>query len=103
MLTQAALKFDSMPWVEVSDLARQKSVQLADRAIRILELKAGFAEPDWCQRGHVGFVIAGKLRIDIDGQEEVFSAGDGLLIPEGKKHRALPHDENVTLFLVDEL
>ena len=47
-------------------------------------------EPHWCEKGHIGYVLEGRMEITFGGDggdKVVFNPGDGLLIPNGTRHR----------------
>ena len=96
--------FDSLPWVSPLPGARFKSHEQAGRALRLLELTRGFVEPDWCTKGHIGYVLAGEMEVDFDGDVVRYSAGDGLFIPAGEddKHMAKVLSDVVRLILVED-
>jgi mannose-6-phosphate isomerase-like protein (cupin superfamily) len=46
-------------------------------------------EPHWCEKGHVGYILEGRIEIRFDTVTLIFDRGDGILIPPGKEHRHL--------------
>jgi hypothetical protein len=62
-MTSSPLKiaFHEIPWEEVAPHARQKSMSSGDTLFRLLEFSPGFIEPEWCEKGHRGFVVSGTL------------------------------------------
>jgi uncharacterized protein YjlB len=95
--------FESLAWEDLAAGARQKVFRSGDTVLRLLEFTSGFAEPDWCLRGHAGLVLEGELNVDFDGSVVHFAAGDGLLIPSGPDHRhkAIVISEITRLVLVE--
>lgn len=59
--------------------------------IRLVEFSDEFNEKDWCTKGHVGYVLEGRLLIDFDGTVTEFTTGDGLFIPKGEGNRHRGH------------
>ncbi|MHC4499416.1 MAG: cupin domain-containing protein [Planctomycetota bacterium] len=57
------------------------------RKLRLVEFSKEFVEPDWCSRGHIGYVLEGQMEVNFDGKVIVFGPGDGIFIPAGEKHR----------------
>lgn len=49
--------FDSLAWQEALPGARFKVFGDGRKQMHLLELTSGFVEPDWCEKGHVGFVL----------------------------------------------
>ena len=96
--------FDSLPWQSPSKGARYKAFQQGNRRLRLLEFSRGFVEPDWCMKGHIGYVLDGELDIDFNGDPVHFSAGDGVFIPPGteNKHMAKVLTDVVRLILVED-
>jgi len=41
--------------------ARSKFFQQEDKQIRLVEFTDEFVEPDWCEKGHIGYVLEGTL------------------------------------------
>ena len=37
--------------------------------MRLLELSGDLEHPDWCLKGHIGFVVEGSFVLDINGKE----------------------------------
>jgi quercetin dioxygenase-like cupin family protein len=96
--------FDALEWQEGLPGARFKAYGDGRKRMRLLELSAGFVEPDWCDKGHAGIVLAGELEIDFDGRVVRYGEGDGILIPAGAsaRHKARPLTPSVRLFLVED-
>ena len=93
-----------MPWEVWTPFARSKLVELDHERLRLLELRRGFEEPDWCVKRHVGYLLAGELEVRFTDHAIRLAAGDGLFLPQGDatKHRAHVLSELVQLFLVEE-
>jgi len=96
--------FASEPWETAGVGARSKAHEDGGKRIRLLELTDEFSECDWCLRGHIGYVLEGRMEVDFSGQVVVFGPGDGVFIPAGEqhKHRARALTETVRLILVEE-
>ncbi len=69
----------------------QKIFTDGNRRIRVLRFEYGFVEHDWCTKGHIGYVLSGKMTIDFNGVLKTFSQGDGLWIEAGEacKHKVI--------------
>jgi len=98
------VNFDSIPWQSPLKGARHKAFQQGNRKLRLLEFSRGFVEPDWCIKGHIGYVLDGELDINFNGTLVRFSAGDGVFIPAGteNKHMAKVLTDVVRLILVED-
>ena len=78
--------FASMPWDQPATGARCKAYEQDGRRLRLVEFTRNFIEPDWCTKGHVGYVLEGRMELDFHGERVAFGPGDGLFIPTGAKH-----------------
>ena len=76
-----------MEWEFPARGARFKAYEQGGRKLRLVEFSKEFVEPDWCTKGHIGYILEGQIEIDFDGEKEVFSPGDGLFIPAGEEHK----------------
>jgi ethanolamine utilization protein EutQ (cupin superfamily) len=86
-MTTYRLDFESTPWDTPAKGVRVKIHQLDGKQLRLVEFTSDFVELDWCEKGHIGFVLEGQLQIDFNGRQVVFSPGDGLVIPAGEEHK----------------
>ena len=97
-------RFSDTSWQDVGDSARQKLIDDGEKRVRLLKLDPGFQEPDWCTRGHTGYIIDGTLEMEFpEGDKVVFSAGDALLLSSGMPHKARTGAGPALLFLVDDI
>jgi hypothetical protein len=98
------IDFDSMEWQNVRQGVRHKVYCEGSRQIRLVEFATSEGDPRWCDLGHIGFVLAGGLEIDFNGQVLSFSAGDGLFIPSGaaNSHRGLAIRPGTRLVMVED-
>ncbi len=96
--------FKKIPWENPAPGARFKAFRNNDQQLRLVEFSKEFEEPDWCTRGHVGYVLEGHMEIDFSGKWVTFKAGDGVFIPAGDthKHKAKVVSERVRLILVED-
>lgn len=74
------------------------------RKIRLVEYARDFIEPDWCRKGHIGYVIEGEMEIDYHGTAVRYQTGDGIIIPSGEenRHKARILSEKAKVFLVED-
>jgi quercetin dioxygenase-like cupin family protein len=68
--------------------ARIKAEQADGRRVRLIELGPGFVEPQWCEKGHAGYVVSGQYVTDLDGDMWTLRAGQGFILPPGTRHRS---------------
>ena len=100
------IDFDALPWNEPANGVRFKSKVNGNQQVRLVEFSYGFVEPDWCLKGHAGYVINGEFANNFSGTIERYKAGDVIFIPKGEKdkHKAiLGKGEKVTLLLFELL
>lgn len=81
------INFENMPWEEVLPGFKQKKVLEGNTIIRLVELDAGFVEDGWCMKEHSGYIIKGKLIVQIENKETIFEKGHALLLLKNTKHR----------------
>ncbi len=86
-MEQYRTDFESMPWESPADGIRFKAFERNARKLRLVEFSKEFIEPDWCTKGHIGYILEGQMEIDFDGDKEVFGPGDGVFIPTGQEHK----------------
>ena len=98
------IEFDKLPWNTPADGVRFKAFLNGNQQIRLIEFSEGFIEPDWCRKGHAGYVLDGEFAIDYDGKIERYKKEDVLFIPKGEqsRHKAiLGKSEKVMLLLFE--
>lgn len=97
--------FDSIEWQEAMAGARFKVFSDGKKQMRLLEFTSDFVEPQWCEKGHIGFVLNGELEINFDGKIVHYIQGSGIFIPTGAltKHKARSVTPFVQLFLVEDM
>ncbi len=102
---QHRVLFDTLGWQNGIQGARFKVFQNGTKQLRLLELTREFIEPEWCEKGHAGFVVQGELEIDFQGKSVRYPQGVGIFIPAGlaSAHKARSITPSVLLFLVEEI
>ena len=86
-MEQYRIDFESMEWESPARGVRFKAYEQGGRKLRLVEFAKEFVEPDWCTKGHIGYILEGQMEIDFNGEKKVFSPGDGVFIPAGEKHK----------------
>jgi quercetin dioxygenase-like cupin family protein len=81
------INFDQIEWDNKSAGMRVKRITRNGKHIRLVEIGPDSGEANWCEEGHIGYVLEGELETNVNGSVERLSAGDGLFIPDGKKYR----------------
>ena len=80
------IDFQALPWQTPMAGLRFKAASRGTRQLRLVEY-AREMEPHWCEKGHIGYVLHGRLEIRFDRETVVFNAGDGVFIGPGPEHR----------------
>ena len=83
---QYKVDFGSVSWVQPAAGVRFKAHEQDGRRLRLAEFSRDFVEPDWCTKGHIGYVLEGEMEVDFQGKVVTLRAGDGLFIPPGIEH-----------------
>jgi quercetin dioxygenase-like cupin family protein len=97
--------FENMEWQQIRPDVRQKVQCKGSRQIRLVEFDTSDGAEDWCEAGHVGYVLSGALSISFNGEIVSFGAGDGLFIPSGasSKHRSVAITSGTRLLMVEDV
>ncbi len=95
--------FGSMPW-EQGAHPREMKKTLLGRGVGLLEFAPGFADPEWCERSHVMYVVEGMLELEFDEGIATLSAGQCGVLDRGTRHRAKNSgDEPAVIFVVSDI
>jgi quercetin dioxygenase-like cupin family protein len=86
-MEKCKIDFESMSWKTPVVGVKFKAHEQNGRKLRLAEFTKEFVEPDWCTKGHIGYVLEGQIEIDFDGKKVIFYAGNGIFIPAGEKHK----------------
>ncbi len=104
-MEQYRVMFDSLEWQSSIHGARFKAFRSGDKQLRLVEFTDQFVELEWCEKGHIGYVIQGELEIDFHGHLVRYPEGSGIFIPAGSAsgHKARSITPAVLLILVEEI
>ena len=104
-MRKCKVDFATLDWESPMHSVRFKAHEQGRRKLRLVEFSRDFVEPDWCMKGHIGYVLEGEMNMDFDGDIVHFAPGDGLFIPagEGSKHIAKVLTDVVRLILVEDV
>lgn len=92
---------DGLAWRDTAPGLREKKYESGERCFRLLEFRESFREPNWCTRGHTGYVLSGEIVVCIEDQLITYRQGNVLDIPEGIRHRHHSTTETAVLFLIE--
>ena len=93
-MTPYRINFESMAWESPMVGVRFKAYEQDGRRLRLVEFTKEFVESDWCTKGHIGYILEGRMEIDFDGKVIVFGPGDGVFIPAGFCYQRLSKNED---------
>ena len=102
---QYRIDFKNVPWDAPAAGVRCKVHEQSGRRLRLAEFTREFEEHQWCTKGHIGYVLQGRMQIDFDGRVITLGEGDGLFIPPGEshKHKARVLTDRVKAILVEDV
>ena len=98
------IRFDDTPWDQVRPDVRQKVHCDDARIVRLVEFDTTDGPEDWCEAGHIGYVLEGALSVSFNGEVISYVAGDVMLIPAGPstKHRATSITQGTQLLMIED-
>lgn len=100
------IDFQKIDWENPASGIRQKVFIKDNQRIRLVEFSDSFVEKKWCTKGHVGYVLDGRIFIAFNKREIEFSIGDGIFIPEGEanKHMGrIANGERAVIILFEKI
>ncbi|MGH7973361.1 MAG: cupin domain-containing protein [Limisphaerales bacterium] len=99
------INWDCLPWITPMPGVRFKAFEQDGRKLRLVEFARGFKEPDWCRKGHIGYVLKGEGELQFSDQTISLKSGDGIFIPAGEEHKHILHviGGDIQVVLVEEL
>lgn len=80
------VRFDELAWQSPASGLRFKACRSAGKQLRLAEFTPEFREAEWCEKGHVGYLLEGILEVRFRSVTVTYRAGDALLIPAGFEH-----------------
>jgi quercetin dioxygenase-like cupin family protein len=79
-----------------------RTVQQGNIRVRIVEYSPGYLADHWCSRGHVLYVLAGKLVTELeDGRRFTLLPGQSYQVADGEEPHRSRTESGATLFIVD--
>lgn len=102
---QYRIDFDEMPWDTPAVGVRSRVHAQGGRKLRLAEFTREFVERQWCTKGHIGYVLQGRMEIDFGERVITLAEGDGLFIPAGErhKHKARVLTDRVRVILAEDV
>jgi len=98
------VEFKSIPWVSQTEGMRQRSYRAGSRQLRLVEYSKDMP-PHWCEKGHFGYVLDGRIEIKFDKEVHTYFPGDGIFLPSGQAHRHVARalTDTVTVIFVEDI
>lgn len=103
-MLQYRVNFDDLDWENPLEGIKCKIFKQRDRQLRLVEYSKEMPL-HWCENGHYGYIIDGRLEIEYQDEKVIYQNGDGVFIPNGKehKHRAKVLSEIVKVVFVEDV
>lgn len=105
------LPFTAIDWPSVepsvvageTGTASQRQFTIGDLSIRLVAYSSGYRADHWCDKGHVGHVVAGALEIVLeDGRRFPMRTGMSFAVSDfGDSPHRVETADGATVFLVD--
>jgi hypothetical protein len=86
-MSEFLIDFKKLKWEKKYPGQRQKTYTRGNQRLRLVELSDEYHEEEWCEKEHIGYVIAGRIIIDFNGESLSFNEGDGIFIIGGRENR----------------
>jgi hypothetical protein len=103
--TKRRVDFGKLAWRKKAAGAPEKRYTKNGRVLRLVRYTDQFTEVDWCEKGHVGMVLSGRIVLDFGNEKVEYKAGDALFINSGDrdKHKAeIAPGEEATVLLFED-
>jgi len=79
-----------------------QTVEIGNIRVRVVEFTRGFKAPDWCNRGHVVYVLEGEIVMELDdGREFKLSKGMSYQVAQDSEVHRSYSEKGAKLFIVD--
>jgi hypothetical protein len=89
-------------WKTVMPGMRTRTADHEDGTLRLVEYTRRMW-PHWCVKGHLGCVLAGRMRIRYAQRSLILRPGDPFIIPAGRRfrHMGIPLTPKVSVLMVE--
>ena len=72
-MEQCKIDFTSIPWETPADGVRFKAYKQDGSQVRLVEFTDKLVETDWCKKGHIVYILEGRLEVNFDSNVVVGS------------------------------
>ena len=99
------VRFADVEWQSPGEFMRHKVFDCGAQRMRVMELQRGMQHPEWCPKGHAGYILEGKLSLEFEDGTVVLGPGDAFLVPSGTaaQHRPTPATDRLVMVLVESV
>jgi hypothetical protein len=73
------IEFDQIEWEVPIAGVRHKYLDFDGQRIRLVEYSMELAS-HWCEKGHCGYLLSGKMAVEYTDVEIIYNEGDGIFI-----------------------
>ena len=80
------IDFSKIEWESPWTGIRHKYIDQFGQRVRLVEY-SNELPPHWCEKGHYGYLLSGRMAIEYADTEMIYDEGDGIFIPDGPDHR----------------
>jgi quercetin dioxygenase-like cupin family protein len=103
-MLQYKTEFDKIPWQSPMKGIKHKYFDQNGIRLRLVEYSKDMPA-HWCEKGHLGYLIEGKMEMEFENSKEIYSAGDGIFLPNGSehKHKGILLSDKALVFFVENL
>jgi quercetin dioxygenase-like cupin family protein len=99
------VEWEREPVTEVpgkSGTAQMRTVINDTLCVRMIDFTSGYSADHWCAKGHIGFIVAGSLKIVLeDGRSFDLRAGSSFHVGDEAGRHRVSSDAGAKVFIVD--
>ena len=98
------INFNQLEWETPIPGVRHKFIDHDGQRIRLVEY-SNMMPAHWCEKGHCGYLISGRMEIEYSDTKIIYNPGDGIFIPDGPdyKHRGKVLSEKALVFFIEKV
>lgn len=96
-------------WSEAEAGVREREAEVEGARWAVVEYEPGAGRAEWCEDGHRGYVVVGRIEYEFDDSRQplVASEGEAFRLPpaglgDGAHRGRNPASETTRLFLIDD-
>jgi hypothetical protein len=85
-MNEYLIEFSSLDWESPMEGVRHKIIADENKRLRLVEYFPTMPA-HWCEKGHFGLILEGRLEVEFERGKYVFDQSAGVFIPDGHVHR----------------